>query len=87
MNSSQILEREFLEMRARILELAASLDRIERADGDVSDDAGMTKLREGLKLLCDGQPDRAARAQLLFSRPYQQDWQQEFQIQPRFQAG
>ena len=30
MNSKQILDREFLEIRAKILEVAAALDRIER---------------------------------------------------------
>jgi hypothetical protein len=87
MNSSQILEREFLEMRARILELAASLDRIDRAEGNVSAEPAMIKLVQGMELLCDGQADRAQRAQLLFSREYQDNWQEDFQIQPRFQSG
>ena len=46
MNSKQILDREYLTLRAKILEIAASLDRIERADGDVSDDDRVNEVRK-----------------------------------------
>lgn len=74
MNSSEILQRQFLEMRARILELAASLDRIDRAEGDVSDEQPMIKLRRGIEILADLDADRAKRVQLLFSRDYHANW-------------
>ena len=84
MNAKQILDREFLEIRARILELAACLDRLERADGDVADEQQMISIRKGLEILTDGESDRANRFQLLFSRDYEENWLEEFQVQARF---
>lgn len=84
MNSSQILEREYLEMRARVLELAACLDRIDRADGKVDDDQKLADILKGIEILSDSTSDRAERVQLLFSKNYQENWQQEFQLAPRF---
>lgn len=84
MNSSEILEREFLEMRARVLELAACLDRIDRAEGDVSDAENLIGIRKGIEILIDSDGDRAKRVQLLFSREYQKNWEAEYQLEPRF---
>lgn len=83
MNSREILDREFLIMRAKILELAASLDRIERAGGNVSDEAQLVLLQKGLTILCDAQPDHAERVQLLFSREYESDWIGKMDIHAR----
>ena len=80
MNASQVLEREFLEVRARILEIAASLDRMDRADGDVSLDPNRQLLGRGVDLLLSEKPDRAEQVQLLFSREYHDDWQTEFEM-------
>ena len=84
MNSSEILEREFLEMRARVLELAACLDRIDRAQGDVADSKKMIGIQKGIDILSDSEGDRAKRVQLLFSREYQQNWESEYELAPRF---
>ena len=82
MNANQILEREYLEMRARILELAACLDRIDRAEGNVDDHEKLIALRKGIDILCsDG--ERAKQVQLLFSREYQDSWVDEFEIKSR----
>ncbi len=81
MNSKEILDREFLEMRARILDLAASLDRIDRAEGDVSDALNLIKLRDGIEILMDSEPERAGRVQMLFSRGYEENWQTEYSLQ------
>ena len=51
MNSEEILEREFFEIRAKILELAAAFDRLDRAPGDISDDARLPLLEESLRVL------------------------------------
>lgn len=80
MNSLEILQGQFLEMRARILELAASLDRIDRADGDVSDETAIIKIRQGIEILGDTAADRAKRVQLLFSRDYQPNWADNFKL-------
>lgn len=80
MTAPQILNREFLEVRAKILELAAALDRLERSEGSVSDDPRMRRIREGLKTLLADQPDRAEQVQLLFSREYDDQWRDKFGI-------
>ena len=64
------LESQYLEMRARILSLAADLDRIERADGGsslIESDARIQKLRRGIKLVLDERATRAEKVQMLFS--------------------
>ena len=75
LTAPDVLNREFLELRAKILELAASLDRLDRAAGDVAEDPRLAKLHRGLELLLGEAGGRAERVQLLFSRPYNEDWQ------------
>ena len=83
MTARQILDREFLELRAKVLELAASFDRLERAEGDTADDPRRHKLEEALHVLLGSGTDRAERIQLIFSREYKADWQTRFQLEPR----
>jgi hypothetical protein len=75
-SAESVLNRHFLEMRCRVLELAASLDRIGRADGaeHLTEDDRLVKLRRAIESLIDGQPDRATRIQMLFSDTYEPDW-------------
>lgn len=82
MNSQQILDREFLEIRAKILEVAAALDRIERAGGDVSSDSRMKLIADAIRVIAIGQSDpiRAEKIQLLFSRTYDENWLEEFEL-------
>lgn len=80
MPAPQVLDREFLEIRAKILELAASLDRLDRGDGDVADDPRMRLVLGGLALLTEDEPGRAERLQLLFSQPYEDGWRRKFGI-------
>ncbi len=76
----QVLERHFLELRARILEVAACLDRIDRADpdGSAGGDPRLEQLRAGIEILQTPPParDRAERVQLLFSDRYEPGWRQ-----------
>jgi hypothetical protein len=74
LTASQVLDREFLDVRARLLEIGAALDRIERAEGSAEGDARLARIRQGLSVLAGRQPDRAEQIQLLFSRPYEADW-------------
>ena len=83
LSAPQILNREFLEIRCKILELAAALDRLERADGSVDEDPRMARLREALSLVLDQHRDRAEQVQMVFSREYSDDWQQTMKIVPR----
>ncbi len=85
MNSQQILDREFLEIRAKILEVAAALDRIDRGEGDVKTDSRMALVAEAIKVIDAEQSDpiRAEKIQLLFSREYDQKWLDEFELTSR----
>ncbi len=71
----QILDRHYLEIRSKILDLAASLDRVDRAGKDgTQDDPRLAKLRSGIELLLTPGTDRAERVQMLFSDTYVENW-------------
>lgn len=71
-----VLDRHFLELRCEILNLAAALDRVERADGfsQTSDDPRLAQLESGIEILTSGGTDRAQRVQMLFSDEYEAGW-------------
>lgn len=61
-----------MEHRAKLIDLAAFLDRVERAADDSdggSEDFRLTALRNALMILSDGKPDRAKRVLESFSDP------------------
>ena len=75
-----VLEQEFLPLRAKILEIAAGLDRLDRA-ADVGEDGGRReRLEQAIQLLLAEEPSRAARVQLLFSRDYDESWRERFGV-------
>ena len=78
MNASQILNREFLDLRCRILDLAAAFDRLDRAEGSVANDPRVQRLHEALGCLLEARSDRAEQVQLLFSREYDQAWSEKY---------
>ena len=80
MTAQEVLDREFLEVRAKILELAASLDRLERADGAVTDDRRIALVREAFEVLQGAQSDRAEQVQLIFSREYEDNWREKYDL-------
>lgn len=79
-SAEQILAEEFLHARSRILDLAAFLDRLERAPGSTEQEARMRWLAEGLEILCDDEVGKARRVQLLMSRDYDPAWQKKYGI-------
>lgn len=81
--ATEVLNREFLEIRARILELASALDRIDRAEGAVGNDPRMGRIEHGLAALRRSTPDRAEQVQMLFSLPYDANWQTSLAISRR----
>jgi hypothetical protein len=83
LSAPEVLSREFLEIRAKILEIAAAFDRLERAAGDVSDDPRIARLHEALKVVSEPKGDRAEQVQLVFSRPYDETWQRAMKVLPR----
>lgn len=81
LSAPDLLEREFLILRAKTLELGAGLDRLERAVGDVTRDPRYINLQKALHELQQTGSDRAERLQLLFSLPFDENWQRKFAIQ------
>ncbi len=81
LNSEQVLDREYLEIRGKILELAASLDRLERAAGCVNEDNRMNLISQGLQILLqETDQTKAAQIQMLFSRVYDDTWREQFEL-------
>ena len=78
MTADAVLEREFLKARAKILEIGAILDRMDRAEGDVSSDRRRRLLEQGFQTLLSNAENRAEQIQMLFSLPYHEDWQGRF---------
>lgn len=83
MTAQQVLNREFLEIRAKILELAASFDRLERSEGSVTDDQRLERIHEALSVLGEGGGGRAERVQLIFSRSYEEAWPEKYGLSTR----
>jgi len=80
MEAPALLEQNFLEIRARILEVAAALDRIGRANGSVQGDPRMRRISEAIDTLKRPDADRAEQIQVLFSREYDDQWQEKFTV-------
>ncbi len=79
MTAAQVLDRDYLEIRAKILELAASFDRLRRAQGTVASDPRLALIHEALDILQSETDDRAEQVQLVFSLHYDDDWQDKFE--------
>ena len=75
--ATKALDAYFLEARARLLDLAAILDRIGRGAGaaGTAEDPRVTKIREALGVLADESGGRAERVQKLFSLDYDPAWE------------
>jgi hypothetical protein len=67
MTRQQVLDLYFLDARSRVIDLAAFLDRVERAAGQ--DDFRLKALRQALAGLGDKKKQKARRALLAFSDP------------------
>ena len=67
--SRQVVDRYFLEHRAKLIDIAAFLDRVDRANGTASPDTDhrMAALYEALDVLSDWRGDRAGRILTIFS--------------------
>jgi hypothetical protein len=70
MTAAQTLDAYFLETRAKLLEIAANLDRVDRAEGveAVKSDPRNTFVRDALGILLSDGPGRAERIQRLYSK-------------------
>jgi hypothetical protein len=65
----KVFEREFLGVRARLLEVGAAMDRIERAAGFTGGDPRSEKIRQAIGILAGSAANKAEQIQLLFSLP------------------
>ncbi len=73
-------EQEFLPIRAKLLEVAASLDRLDRAAGPMPDDERLGQIRQAIQVLLEPEAGRAERIQLTFSLPYDELWREKLQM-------
>ena len=62
---------EFLGIRCRLIELAAALDRIDRAKASAVSDPRTAQIRRSLEILAGNGPNRAEEVQMVFSLPYE----------------
>lgn len=71
-----LLDRSFLDLRCRLLDLAAGLDRIDRATGAETalHDPRRAQIEQALHLLLTPGTNRAEQIQLLFSDSYTDNW-------------
>jgi hypothetical protein len=66
----ELIDEYFMEHRVKVLDLAAFLDRLERArELDAEDDFRLRSVREALAVLADGNGNRVQRVQMIFSDP------------------
>jgi hypothetical protein len=76
------LDAYFYEARAKLLDVAAILDRVQRGPSapGVAKDPRLAKIFQALELLCDESGGRAEKVQQLFSLDYDPAWERP---QPR----
>jgi hypothetical protein len=74
--AAKALDAYFLEARAKLLDLAAILDRIGRGRdaAAVLEDPRLVKVRKALEVLLDLSGGRAERVQQIFSLEYESGW-------------
>ena len=68
---SEVLDRELLGIRAKLIDLAATLDRIDRGQGALAADPRVAKIHRSLEVLLGQAPGRAQQVLAIFSLPYE----------------
>ena len=69
--AKELLDMYFLDLRSALLETAATLDRIERAEGgpEIFSDARLKRIRQACDIVKERSENRAERFLVLFSDP------------------
>jgi hypothetical protein len=75
LTTAKLLDREFLSIRSKLIDLAASLDRIQHAPGPAAADPRIDKIAGAVRILAGQTPNRTEQIQILFSLPYDEHWQ------------
>jgi len=81
MPAPRVLDMFFLEARSKLLDLAATLDRLDRGEGAAAADPRVERIRQALLTLLKTESGRAERVQQIFSLAYDPEWPRP---QPRF---
>jgi hypothetical protein len=79
-DSNRVFEEDFLPLRAKLIEIAASLDRIDRAGGSFALEGKRAQVYEAIRALLTPDDDRAEQIQRIFSRPYEDNWQKKLRV-------
>ena len=84
-NPDTILNESFLDVRAKLLEVAATLDRIDRAGNNgesLSADLAerRAKIDQAIQICGSPDADRADRLHTLFSRSYDPQWRTQMNL-------
>lgn len=66
---SQLVDEYFIENRTRLLDIAAFLDRLDRAGDPADADFRVRAFREALRVVCKESAPRVERIQMIFSDP------------------
>jgi hypothetical protein len=80
-DAAAVLDRDFLDVRGKILEVAAALDRLDRSPSPHQGDAPdrrLAQLHQALEALLIPDADRAETIQRIFSIDYHPDWRERF---------
>jgi hypothetical protein len=87
-DATEVLDHDFLETRCKILEIAAILDRIDRAPTRHGEhpDARLAQLRQALEALVEPGPGRAETVQRIFSLDFDTGWREKMSLRPRSQV-
>jgi hypothetical protein len=81
MPAARVLDQFFLDARSRLLDVAATLDRLDRGEGSAAADPRVERIRQALLTLLEQNGGRAERVQKLFSHDYDPEWPRP---QPRY---
>ncbi|MFO0934975.1 MAG: hypothetical protein U0798_00485 [Gemmataceae bacterium] len=76
MPAPAVLDAFFLDIRSRLLDVAASLDRLDRGASaeSVANDVRLARIHRAVAALADSGPGRAEKIQQIFSLAYDENW-------------
>jgi len=81
-DATEVVNHDFLETRSKIVEIAAVLDRIDRAPARPGEhpDPRLGQLRQAIEALLEPGPGRAETVQRIFSLEYDPGWRKRLNV-------